>query len=137
MIAGVYHSAQSVSDDTCLYLENFAFRVANSSHLDATTKAQVTLGFEYYLGLDGNTTAEDIAGEVRSPSVHGPSRCAEDAPCLNEAVHRLTSPIAGRAVVIGSWPTHTCALRCLCISLQSETREVQAAKPAVGRTFAT
>lgn len=65
MTAGLYHSAQSVSDDTCLYLENFAFRVANSSHLDAKTKAQVTQGFEYYLGLDGNTTAEQIAGEVR------------------------------------------------------------------------
>ena len=62
--AGLYHSAQSVSDDTCLYLENFAYRVANSSHLDATTKAQVTTGFDYYLGLDGNTTAEEIAGEV-------------------------------------------------------------------------
>ncbi len=65
MTAGLYHSAQSISDDTCLYLENFAFRVASSSHLDATTKAQVTLGFEYYLGLDGNTTALQIAGDVR------------------------------------------------------------------------
>ena len=65
VIAGLYHSAEGVSSDTCLYIENFAYRVANSSHLNATTKAQVTLGFDYYLGLDGNTTAEDIAAEVR------------------------------------------------------------------------
>ena len=65
--AGLFHSAEYVSGDTCLYLENFAYRVANSSALNATTKAQVTMGFDYYLGRLGNTTAEEIASEVRLP----------------------------------------------------------------------
>ena len=63
-LAGVYHGAESVAADTCLYVENFAYRVATSSHLNAMTKAQVTLGFDYYLGREGNTTAEELAAEV-------------------------------------------------------------------------
>ena len=85
-----------MSDDTCLYIENFAFRVANSSHLDATTKTQVTQGFEYYLGLDGNTTAEEIAGEVRISSV---KRCVDGTFCLREACCPLTSLGAGGTVL--------------------------------------
>ncbi len=65
MLAGAYHGAESVASDTCLYVENFAYRIATGSKLNATTKSQVTMGFDYYLGRDGNTTAEQIAADVR------------------------------------------------------------------------
>ena len=58
-------SAEKVAAETCLYAENFVYKVVESTNsLSADKKTAFIAGLTYYFGGAGNSTAEDVALQV-------------------------------------------------------------------------
>ena len=67
-MAGILNVTQRVADDSCLYFETYVYRTVNDSAVAQNVKSAVVAGLNFYLGLDGNVTAQDVAADVRSPA---------------------------------------------------------------------
>ena len=65
-MAGVLNVTQHVADDSCLYFETYIYRTVNDSAVAQDVKSAAVAGLNYYLGLDGNVSAQQIMADVRS-----------------------------------------------------------------------
>ncbi len=74
--AGILNVAEHVSDDTCLYFENYIFRTINESAVANDVKSAALTGLTFYLGLESGATPQQIAYEVRLDSHATESSCA-------------------------------------------------------------
>jgi hypothetical protein len=55
-----------VADESCLYFETYIYRTINDSAVAQDVKSAANAGLNYYLGLDGNVSAQQVAADVRS-----------------------------------------------------------------------
>lgn len=92
---GLLHFGTRFTTDTCLYPENFVFRVVNdSSTFSNSTKTSINTGLQYYFGAFGpNITLDNVIKEVYGLDIGGVTQLANSST-IRDAVQSITNPAA-------------------------------------------